>query len=109
MAGSYPRPGATTPPRIPESVGAARHPRRMDSGLDVSTTVSLLLVLAVGLALGAVTGALWSRARTPAGGPVRRELEQAENRAAEAAVVRERLGRVHPQAAGTAHARGLRS
>jgi DNA recombination protein RmuC len=70
----------------------------MHSGIDVGTTASLLAVLGVGIALGAVCGALWVRAVAATGGAGRaQELQLAETRAAESAVVREHLGRLHDQ------------
>jgi DNA recombination protein RmuC len=67
-------------------------------GIDLGTTLSLLCVLVVGLALGAAIGALWWRGRTPGASPARRELQQqSEQRAAEAAVMRESLDRLHDQ------------
>jgi DNA recombination protein RmuC len=71
----------------------------MDSGLDPTTTLSLLVVLLVGLLLGALVGVLWARARRvqPYDAPDRLALQQVESRAAEAAVVRESLDRLHDQ------------
>jgi DNA recombination protein RmuC len=67
--------------------------------MDLGTTLSLLTVLLVGLLLGAVVGVLWARGRT-AGQQATTErhvLQQAESRAAEAAVVRDSLDRLHDQ------------
>jgi DNA recombination protein RmuC len=69
----------------------------MHSGIDVGTTVSLLTVLAVGIALGAAACALWFRAAGTGRGDRALELQSAETRAAESAVVRERLDRLHDQ------------
>lgn len=65
----------------------------------MGTTLSLLTVLLAGLTLGAAAGMLWARARTAGREPVlhARELQQAETRAAESAVVRESLDRLHDQ------------
>ena len=63
----------------------------------MGTTVSLLTVLAVGIALGAAACALWFRAAGTGGGDRALELQSAETRAAESAVVRERLDRLHDQ------------
>jgi DNA recombination protein RmuC len=66
--------------------------------MDLGTTLSLLLVLLVGLLLGAVVGALLARGRSqPGAAPERHVIAQAESRAAEAAVVRESLDRLHDQ------------
>jgi DNA recombination protein RmuC len=70
----------------------------MASGIDLATTVSVLLVLLVGLLLGGLAGVLWARGRTtPDPAEDRRALQQAETRAADAAVVRESLERLHDQ------------
>ncbi|MEP7091233.1 MAG: DNA recombination protein RmuC [Nocardioidaceae bacterium] len=71
----------------------------MDPGIDMGTTLSLLTVLLAGFTLGAAAGMLWARARTAGREPVShaRELQQAETRAAESAVVRESLDRLHDQ------------
>jgi DNA recombination protein RmuC len=65
--------------------------------MDLGTTLSLLIVLLVGLLLGAVVGVLFARARAAGapGGP--QAVAQIESRAAEAAVVRESLDRLHDQ------------
>ena len=66
--------------------------------MDLGTTLSLLLVLLVGLLLGAVLGVLLARGRSrPGEAPDRHVLAQAESRAADAAVVRESLDRLHDQ------------
>ena len=66
--------------------------------MDLGTTLSLLLVLLVGLLLGAVVGVLLARGRSqPGAAPERHVIAQAESRAAEAAVVRESLDRLHDQ------------
>jgi DNA recombination protein RmuC len=67
--------------------------------MDLGTTLSLLTVLLVGLLLGLGGGLLWARGR---GGVLdaaaeRRALQQSESRAAEAAVVRDSLDRLHDQ------------
>jgi DNA recombination protein RmuC len=65
------------------------------SDMEISTVISLLLVLALGVALGAVMGALWMRARpTEKDDSARLALE---SRAAEHAVVKEGLERLHDQ------------
>jgi len=71
----------------------------MGTGIDAATTLSLLCVLLVGLLLGVAAGVLWSRSRAtgydgPAGARAR---EDGESRAAEAAVLRESLDRLHDQ------------
>jgi DNA recombination protein RmuC len=65
----------------------------MSSGIDVATTVSLLLVLLVGLLLGGVAGLLWARGRATS--PTSPASD--ERRAGDAAVVRESLERLHDQ------------
>ena len=69
------------------------------AAIDLGTTLSLLAVLLAGALLGAVAGVLWGRSRRePYDGPDgRRVLQQAESRAAEAAVLRESLERLHDQ------------
>ncbi len=75
----------------------------MDPGIDLATTVSLLIVLSVGLLVGAAGGVLWARARTASDRLAertegqQRALEQSSGRAGEAAVVRESLDRLHDQ------------
>ena len=65
----------------------------------MGTTLSLLTVLLVGLLLGVGGGLLWARGRGGVHDVVseRRALQQAESRAAEAAVVRDSLDRLHDQ------------
>ena len=67
--------------------------------MDLGTTLSLLAVLVCGLLLGVVGGVLWARARDASRGALaeRHALQQAESRAAEAAVVRDSLDRLHDQ------------
>ncbi len=64
--------------------------------MDIGTTLSLLLTLLVGLVLGAVVGGLWVRGRrsAAAGAAERRAIE---SRAAEQALVRDSLDRLHDQ------------
>jgi DNA recombination protein RmuC len=64
--------------------------------MELTTVATVLLVLLVGLALGAVVGALWARSRAGAvdEAAARREIEA---RAADHAVVREGLERLHDQ------------
>jgi DNA recombination protein RmuC len=63
--------------------------------MEITTVLSLLLVLVVGVVLGAVGGALWARARTADDdGAARLALEA---RAADRAVVKEGLERLHDQ------------
>jgi len=66
--------------------------------MDLSTTLSLLAVLAVGLLLGAALGVLLARTRAadPLGSR-QRALAEAETRAADTAVVRDSLDRLHDQ------------
>ena len=67
--------------------------------MDIGTTLSLLTVLLVGLLLGLGGGLLWARSRVGVSDVTaeRRALQQAESRAAEAAVVRDSLDRLHDQ------------
>jgi DNA recombination protein RmuC len=67
--------------------------------MDLGTTLSLLTVLLVGLLLGLGGGLLWARGRGGVHDAIaeRRALQQAESRAAEAAVVRDSLDRLHDQ------------
>ncbi|MFL6133403.1 MAG: DNA recombination protein RmuC, partial [Nocardioidaceae bacterium] len=67
--------------------------------MDIATTLSLLTVLLVGLLLGLGGGLLWARDRGRMSDATaeRRALQQAESRAAEAAVVRDSLDRLHDQ------------
>ncbi len=72
----------------------------MASGIDLGSTLSLLLVLLVGSLIGALVTSLWARRReTGARGGVteRLALQQLEGRAGDAAVVRESLDRLHDQ------------
>ncbi len=63
--------------------------------MDLSTALPLLLALAVGLVLGVLVGVLWTRARTATSDTARaRELEA---RAADRAVVKDGLDRLHDQ------------
>lgn len=63
--------------------------------MEITTVASLLLVLVVGLLIGAALGTLWSRTRTTgADDGVRLALEA---RAADHAVVKESLERLHDQ------------
>ena len=66
--------------------------------MDLGTTLSLLAVLAVGLVLGAALGVLLTHRR--GGDPAlsqRRAVAEAATRAADAAVVRDSLDRLHDQ------------
>jgi DNA recombination protein RmuC len=63
--------------------------------MEITTVLSLLLVLVVGVLLGAVAGALW--ARTRATGPDDSARLALEARAADQAVVKEGLERLHDQ------------
>jgi DNA recombination protein RmuC len=71
----------------------------MGTGIDAATTLSLLCVLLVGLLLGCGAGVLWARSRTPRHDVAadRRDREEVAGRAAEAAVLRESLDRLHDQ------------
>jgi DNA recombination protein RmuC len=62
--------------------------------MEITTVLSLLLVLVVGVLLGAVGGALWARARAAGDDGARLALEA---RAADHAVVKEGLERLHDQ------------
>lgn len=64
--------------------------------MEISTALSLLVVLAVGVALGALVGVLWARSRaaSTADDGTRLALEA---RAADHAVVKEGLDRLHDQ------------
>ena len=87
-------PPATRPRCATELSAAARHPADMDLG----TTLSLLSCCSSGLLLGGgARRAARPRARRPGAAPERHVLAQAESRAAEAAVVRESLDRLHDQ------------
>ena len=61
--------------------------------MDLATTLSLLVVLLVGLLLGGTLGVLWARARATT--PV--DVPAVEARAADTAVVRDSLDRLHDQ------------
>ncbi len=63
--------------------------------MEITTVLSLLLMLVVGVLLGAVVGALWSRARGTATDDTARLAIEA--RAADNAVVKEGLERLHDQ------------
>ncbi len=63
--------------------------------MEITTVLSLLLVLVVGVVLGAVVGALWSRTRGAATDDTARLALEA--RAADHAVVKEGLERLHDQ------------
>jgi len=63
--------------------------------MEITTLVSLLIVLAVGVLLGAVVGALWARSRPVEGEDTTRLMLEA--RAADHAVVKEGLERLHDQ------------
>jgi DNA recombination protein RmuC len=75
--------------------------------MDIVTTLALVSVLVLGLVLGAALAVLWARGRGAAvgapgvdlavDGAVRRQLDDSTARAAEAAVVRESLDRLHDQ------------
>jgi DNA recombination protein RmuC len=67
--------------------------------MDMGTTLSLLTVLVAGLLLGLAGGVLWAQARGAHGvvAGQRQAVVQAETRAAEAAVVRDSLERLHDQ------------
>ena len=63
--------------------------------MEITTVLSLLLMLVVGVLLGAVVGALWARARGTATDDTARLAIEA--RAADHAVVKEGLERLHDQ------------
>ena len=63
--------------------------------MEIATVLSLLLVLVVGVLLGAVVGALWARARGAGSEDTSRLMLEA--RAADHAVVKEGLERLHDQ------------
>ncbi len=66
--------------------------------MDLGTTLSLLAVLAVGLLLGAALGVLLARTRAADPAASRqRAVAEAERRAADTAVVRDSLDRLHDQ------------
>jgi DNA recombination protein RmuC len=64
--------------------------------MDLSTVAPLILMLLVGLALGALVGALWARTRGSGAEQAAQRLAL-ETRAADQAVVRESLERLHDQ------------
>ncbi|HLN75870.1 MAG TPA: DNA recombination protein RmuC [Nocardioidaceae bacterium] len=63
--------------------------------MEITTVLSLLLMLVVGVLLGALVGALWTRTRGAAGDDTARLALEA--RAADRAVVKEGLERLHDQ------------
>ena len=65
------------------------------TAMQISTVLSLLLVLVVGVLLGAVVGVLWARARGTSTDDTARLAIEA--RAADHAVVKEGLERLHDQ------------
>ena len=65
------------------------------TAMEITTVLSLLLVLVVGVLLGAVVGALWARARATGSDDSTRLVLEA--RAADHAVVKEGLERLHDQ------------
>ncbi len=65
------------------------------SPMEITTVLSLLLVLVVGVLIGAVVGALWARAHDTAADDSARLMLEA--RAADHAVVKEGLERLHDQ------------
>ncbi|HSE07587.1 MAG TPA: DNA recombination protein RmuC [Nocardioidaceae bacterium] len=65
--------------------------------MEITTVLSLLLVLVVGVLIGAVVGALWARARAVGAGAGDSTRLALEARAAEHAVVKEGLERLHDQ------------
>lgn len=69
------------------------------TSIDAGAAVSLLAVLLAGLLVGAVVGVLWVRSRNAPYDAAHesRVLQQAENRAADGAVLRESLERLHDQ------------
>jgi DNA recombination protein RmuC len=64
--------------------------------MDITTMFALLAVLVVGVALGAVLGALWAHAHDTTGDAAIRQ-RALESRAADQAVVKESLERLHDQ------------
>lgn len=64
--------------------------------MELSTVLSLLLVLVIGLALGMLVGVLWARSRTAGDDDPAARLEL-EARAADRAVVKDGLERLHEQ------------
>ena len=71
--------------------------------MDIGTTLSLLATLLVGLLLGALVGGLWVRARAAA--PDDSARLALEARAADHAVVKEGLERLHDQMRDLEHHR----
>ena len=65
------------------------------AAMEITTVLSLLLVLVVGVLLGAVVGALWTRARAAGSDDSTRLVLEA--RAADHAIVKEGLERLHDQ------------
>ena len=65
--------------------------------MDLATTLSLLTVLVLGVLLGVAAGVLWARARPVTSPAVEAATVRALERAAEAAVLRESLDRLHDQ------------
>src|SRR3954467_14819424 len=65
----------------------------MLASMDTSTTFSLLLVLLVGVAVGVIVGVLWGRSRDADATATR----AVESRAADHAVVKDSLDRLHDQ------------
>jgi DNA recombination protein RmuC len=67
--------------------------------MDIGTTLALLAVLAVGLLLGALIGVLWARSRQPdlPAADLQATVRSTVDQAAESAVVRESLDRLHDQ------------
>jgi len=67
--------------------------------MDIGTTLSLLAVLAVGLLLGGLLGVLWARGRHAAlpVADLQATVRSTVDQAADAAVVRESLDRLHDQ------------
>ena len=64
--------------------------------MELNTVIPLLLVLLVGVLLGAVVGGLWARARASSAGHDE-QRKAIESRAADQALVRESLERLHDQ------------
>lgn len=65
--------------------------------MDITISLGAVIALLAGLLVGVVVGVLWSRRRLYDEPGERRALEQAEGRAAETAVLRESLERLHDQ------------
>ena len=64
--------------------------------MDITTTLSLLTVMAAGMVVGALLGALWARSRST-GAAADADRLAIEARAADQAVVKEGLERLHDQ------------